>query len=47
MTNEEIETDMQNQINDAIDHERTVQTFTRTMKETNSFAAAARSISEE
>jgi len=47
VSNEEIETNMQEQINDAIDHERQVQTFTRTMKETNSFAAAARSISEE
>jgi hypothetical protein len=47
VTNEEIETNMQEQINDAIEHERTVQTFTRTMNETNSFAAAARSISEE
>jgi len=47
VSNEEIETNMHEQINDAIEHERTVQTFSRTMKETNSFAAAARAISEE
>ena len=47
ISNAEIEENMQEQISDAIEHEQTVQTFTQTMRETNSFAAAARSISEE
>jgi len=47
ISNSEIEDNMQEQMSDAIEHEQTVQTFSRTMRETNSFAAAARAISEE
>lgn len=47
ISDDEITTNISDQMSDAIEHEKTIQTFSRTMRDTNSFAAAARSISEE